>query len=59
MFSKEGAMPRIETIEGPVLVTGEQTEWSPTLKVILGFILSVLVLFPAILGLYWELLLPK
>ena len=52
-------MSQIEYIEGPVLVKGEPTEWSPTVKIIFGFILSLLVLSPAILGLYWELLLPK
>lgn len=52
-------MSRIEYAERPVWVKGERTEWSPTVKIVLGVILSLLVLSPAILGLYWELLLPK
>jgi hypothetical protein len=39
-------------------VKGEQKGWSSTVKMILGFILSLLVLSPAILGLHWEMLLP-
>ena len=50
-------MPHIESIEQSAWVKGERTEWSPTFKMILGFILSLLVLSPAILGVYWELLL--
>ncbi len=50
-----------EYLEAPAWVKGERTGWSPAakvIKVILGVILSALVLSPAILGLYWELLLP-
>jgi hypothetical protein len=39
-------------------VKGERKEWSPVVKVVLGILLSVLVLSPAILGIYWELLVP-
>lgn len=35
----------------------EKTEWSSTVKLILAFVLAVLALSPAILGIYWELLL--
>lgn len=52
-------MSQIESIEKPLWVKGERTEWSPTVKMIFGFVLSLLVLSPAILGLYWEVLLPK
>ena len=33
-------------------------KWPPTIKLILAFILGLLVLSPAILGIYWELFLP-
>ena len=47
-------MSRTEYIEKPAWVRGEKTEWSPTVKTIFGIILSLLVLSPAILGVYWE-----
>lgn len=43
-----------EYIDRPAWVRREKTEWSPTVKTILGFILGLLVLSPAILGVYWE-----
>lgn len=46
-------------LEEPALVKGEQTEWSPTVRLVLAFIIGLLVLSPAILGLYWEMVLPK
>ena len=46
-------------LEGAVWVKGEKTEWSPKAKLILAFIVGFLVLSPAILGIYWEWLLPK
>jgi len=52
-------MSHLESVEHPPLVKGEKTEWSPGVKWILGLILSLLVLSPAILGVYWELLLTK
>jgi len=48
-----------EYLEGTAWVQGEQTEWSPTVKLILAFILGLLALSPAILGIYWEMLLPQ
>ncbi|MCL4502019.1 MAG: hypothetical protein M1438_09205 [Deltaproteobacteria bacterium] len=42
-----------------VVIAGERTEWSPTVKLILAAIIALLVMSPAILGLYWEVLLPK
>ncbi|MFA5109841.1 MAG: hypothetical protein WC443_00395 [Desulfobaccales bacterium] len=51
-------MTRIEYLEGPAVVQGERRGWSPSAKLILAFILGLLVLSPAILGIYWELLLP-
>ena len=50
-------MSRSEYLEGTAWVQGEQREWSPTVKLILAFILGILALSPAILGIYWELLL--
>jgi len=35
-------------------VKGERTGWSPTVKMILAFVLVLLAISPAILGLYWE-----
>jgi len=52
-------MSRSEYIEGTPWVKGERTQWSPTAKLVLAFVLGLLVLSPAIWGLYWELLLPK
>jgi len=40
-------------------VRGEKTQWSPTVKLILAFFLGCLLLSPAILGIYWEVLLGK
>jgi len=40
-------------------VKGEKKHWSPKAKLILAFILGLLALSPAILGSYWELLLPR
>lgn len=42
-----------------VVIAGERTEWSHTVKLILASIIALLVMSPAILGLYWEMLLPK
>jgi len=51
-------MAPTEYLEGTAWLKGEKTRWSPTVKLVLAFILGVLVLSPAILGIYWELLLP-
>jgi hypothetical protein len=40
-------------------VKGEKKQWSPTVKMILAFVLGLLVLSPAILCIYWQLLLPR
>ena len=50
-------MSRSEYLDGTAWVPGEQTVWSPTVKLILAFILGLLALSPAILGIYWEMLL--
>jgi hypothetical protein len=47
-------MSRSEYLEGAVLMQGERQEWSPSVKLILAFILGVLALSPAILGIHWE-----
>jgi hypothetical protein len=52
-------MSRSEYLESPAWVKGEKKQWSPTVKMILAFILGLLALSPAILGIYWELLLPR
>jgi hypothetical protein len=48
-----------EYLDGMSWVKGERKQWSPTVKIILAFIVGLMALTPAILGLYWELLLPK
>jgi hypothetical protein len=48
-----------EYLESTSLVKEEKKGWSPTVKLILAFIVALMALTPAILGLYWELLLPK
>jgi len=52
-------MERSESLESPALMEKEPTGWWPTVKLILAFILGLLVLSPAILGLHWEMLLGK
>ena len=52
-------MSRSGYLEGMTLVRGEKKEWSPTVKLVLAFILGLMVLSPAILGIHWELFLPK
>ena len=52
-------MSRSEYLETTAWVKGEKKQWSPSVKLILAFILGLLVLSPAILGIYWELLLPR
>jgi hypothetical protein len=46
-------------VKGHIWVQGEQQGWPPAAKLILAFILGFLVLSPAILGLYWEVVLGK
>ena len=46
-------------LETTACVKGEKKQWSPRVKLILAFILGLLVLSPAILGIYWQLLLPR
>jgi hypothetical protein len=48
-----------EYLEGMPLVKGEKKQLSPLVKLVLAFVIGLLALSPAILGLYWELLLPK
>jgi hypothetical protein len=50
-------MSRSDYLEGAV--KGEKTDWSPTAKLIFAFIIGLLLLSPAILGIFWEVLLPK
>jgi hypothetical protein len=55
---EEDIMSRSEYFEG-AWVKGEKKQWSPQATLILAFILGLLALSPAILGIYWELLLPR
>ena len=50
-------MNRTESLKTSAWVKGEKKQWSPTVKLILAFILGLLALSPAILGIYWQLLL--
>jgi hypothetical protein len=50
-------MNRTEYLEGVAWLRREKREWSPTVKLILAFILGFLAISPAILGIYWEMLL--
>ncbi len=52
-------MSCIEYLESPAWVKAEKKQWSPRVKIILAFIIGLLALSPAILGLHWELLLPR
>ena len=47
-----------EQVEGMVWVRKERRGWPPSLKLILAFVIGLLALSPAILGLHWEKLLP-
>ena len=51
-------MSRSESLETTAWVKGEKKHWSPTVKIILAFIIAVVALSPAILGIYWQHLLP-
>ncbi len=51
-------MSRSEYLEGMPWVKGEKKQWSPTVKLVLAFIVGLMALTPAILGIYWEMLLP-
>ena len=50
-------MSRTEYFEGS-MVERDRREWSPTAKLVLAFIIGLLLLSPAILGIHWEALLP-
>ncbi len=52
-------MEHSENVKANAWVKGEQQGWSPTAKLIFAFIIALLLLSPAILGIYWEVLLPK
>ncbi len=52
-------MSHSEYVEGAVWVEREKKPWSPTIKLILAFIIGLLALSPAILGIHWELLLSR
>ncbi len=52
-------MERSEYLKGAAWVRREPTKWPPTVKLLLAFIIGFLLLSPAILGIYWEMILPK
>lgn len=51
-------MSHSKYLETTAWVKGEKKHWSPTVKLILAFILGLLALSPAILGIHWQRLLP-
>ncbi|MGB8991099.1 MAG: hypothetical protein WCD80_03500 [Desulfobaccales bacterium] len=51
-------MSRSEYLESMPWVKGEKKQWSPTVKLVLAFIVGLMALTPAILGIYWEMVLP-
>lgn len=51
-------MSHTEYFEGQIVAQGERKGWSPTAKMILAFIIGLLALSPALLGIYWEMILP-
>lgn len=51
-------MSHIDYLDTPSVMQGERTPWSPTVTLVMAFIIGLLLLSPAILGIYWELLLP-
>jgi hypothetical protein len=52
-------MDHSKSLQGTAWMKREKTEWTPKAKLILAFALGFLALSPAILGIYWEWLLPK
>jgi hypothetical protein len=57
-FCRKDTMSRSDSLETSAWVKGEKKHWSPTVKMILAFVLGLLALSPAILGLHWQHLLP-
>ncbi len=51
-------MSRSGYLEDASMMQGERRKRSPTVRMILAYLIGLLLLTPAILGLYWELLLP-
>jgi hypothetical protein len=56
---REDTMSHLKYLESTARVEEGKKEWSSAAKLILAFILGFLLLSPAILGIYWEMLLPK
>jgi hypothetical protein len=52
-------MTRTDYLDSLPLVERERQEWPPAVMLVLAFIIGLLLLSPAILGIYWELLLPN
>ena len=50
-------MSTSEYVGGIVWVQEEKQGWSPRVKLILAFVIGLLALSPAILGIHWEMLL--
>ncbi len=53
----DNTMSRSDYLEGTAWVQGDRTEWPPTVKLIVAFILGLLALSPATLGIHWEMIL--
>jgi len=52
-------MSHSRSFEGAAWIKGERTGWTPRAKLLLAFVLGLLALSPAILGIYWEWFLPR
>lgn len=58
-LKKEDAMSSPGCLDAPVSVPAQRPAWPPAVKLFLAFVAALALLSPAILGLYWEILLPK
>lgn len=52
-------MTRTHCLEEPVCLPARKAVWPPAIKLIVAFVVGLLMLSPAILGLYWEIILGR
>jgi hypothetical protein len=52
-------MSRPGYLDAPIVVPAHRPAWPPAVKLFVAFVAALALLSPAILGLYWEILLPK
>jgi hypothetical protein len=58
-FGKEEIMSRPGYLDPPVVVPAKRAAWPPGAKLLLAFVAALALLSPAVLGLYWEIFLPR